>query len=99
MRYHLDLSHRDILKALLDAGRASLSVAHTKNLGCDIISTHVDGHPVFIECKREGPAHIRNRLSASETRLRAIFPGYFVIAQTVEEALAGVGINVATRAA
>jgi hypothetical protein len=89
--YKRDSSHASIKAALLAAGRPVKDVAHLAGLGCDLITAHISGFPLFIEVKREGPPSSR-KLTDSEKALQALFPQFFRVAQTAEEALMAVGL-------
>lgn len=86
-----DSSHAPIKQALLDVGRPLRDVSHLAGLGCDFIVEHLDGYPIFLEAKPDGPPSKR-KLTPSEEALRAMFPRFFKVAQTPEEALEAVGL-------
>lgn len=88
-----DATHAAIKAGLLRAGRPAKDVSAYGGFGCDIVTAHLDGWPLFLEIKREGPPHVR-KLTESEEALRAMFPRFFAVAQTVEEALRAVGFDV-----
>jgi hypothetical protein len=58
-----------------------------------LLTKHRDGWPLFLELKREGPPSCR-KLTASEEALRAMFPQFFAVAQTIEEAFQAIGLSV-----
>jgi hypothetical protein len=90
--YKRDSSHASIKAALLAAGRPVKDVAHLAGLGCDLITEHVDGYPLFLELKRKGPPSVR-KLTDSEKALQAMFPMFFKVAQDEVEALRAVGLQ------
>jgi hypothetical protein len=89
--YKRDSSHASIKAALLAAGRPVKDVAHLAGLGCDLITRHLDGTPVFLELKSPGPPS-RRKLTESEVALQAMFPMFYRVAVTPQDALRAVGL-------
>jgi hypothetical protein len=89
-----DAGHFEIKTGLINAGRPVKDCAGFAGLGCDLIAEHVDGYAMFLEVKKPGPPSVRNRLSPSEIELRSLFPQFYRVVQSVEEALAAVGLAV-----
>jgi hypothetical protein len=86
-----DEGHADIGAAFRAIGWPILDTSRHAGLGCDFITRHKDGFPIFLEVKRPGPPHCR-KLTDSEKRLQAMNISFYRIAQSVEEAFEAVGL-------
>lgn len=89
--YKLDANHLEIKNALLEAGRPVFDSGHMGSGLSDLITTHVDGHVIFVEVKRNGPPSAR-KLTPAEEKFRKKFPQAHVVVQTKSEALRAVGL-------
>ena len=94
MRYaaKFDASHVAITKALKRIGWPFRDVARLPGLGCDILTKHKDGYPIFLELKPPGPPSSR-KLTESEEDLSKMYPQFFRVAQTLDEALEALGLT------
>jgi len=88
----LDAGHKEVTAALRHMGWPFLDVSRHRGLGCDLIVKHRDGYPVLLELKRPGPPHCR-KLTESEAALQGLFPDFFRIAQSLDEALGHLGLG------
>ncbi len=86
-----DVNHLEIKRCLQGAGRPVFDSGHMGSGLSDLITTHVDGHVVFIEVKRPGPPSAR-KLSPAELKFSKMFPGSYVVVQSKAEALRAVGV-------
>ncbi len=91
-RRQQDSSHVAITKALRAVHWWHRDVSRHAGLGCDILTRHKDGYPVFLELKPPGGPPSSRQLTESEETLRAAFPHFFALATTPEEALRAVGL-------
>lgn len=87
-----DRNHAEIKRALLDAGRPVKDVAIYGGLGCDLITAHIDGHPVLLEVKDGTLPPSRRELTDSERQLGEMFPRAFYVVLSVEDALRACGV-------
>lgn len=86
-----DEGHAEIGAAYRAINWPHLDTSRHAGLGCDYITRHKDGYPILLEVKRPGPPHCR-KLTDSEKRLQAMFPEFYRVAQSVDEALCAVGL-------
>jgi len=87
----LDAGHLEVTKALRRIHWPFVDVAKHRGLGCDILTRHKDGYPIMLELKRPGPPSAR-KLTDSEAALQGLFPSFYRIAQTLDEALGHIGL-------
>ena len=92
MQTKRDANHKEIAGALRKAGVEFRDVSMHRGLGCDLLARHRDGYIVAIEIKRPGPPSSR-KLTESEESLRVMFPEFFRVCQTIEEAFRACGFE------
>jgi len=89
-----DANHADVVKAFRSLGVPFIDVSHLEGLGCDLIARHLTwGTAVLIELKDGRLPPSRRKLTESEKVMEAAFPESFVIALSVKDALAAVGLT------
>jgi len=87
-----DASHAAITKGLKRIGWPFTDVARFGGFGCDIVTKHKDGYPLFLEIKNPGPPSSQ-RLTESEEALRDAFPEFFRVVVYLDGALAAIGLS------
>lgn len=94
MRYacKFDASHVAITKGLKMIGWPFTDVARFGGFGCDLVTKHKDGYPMFLEIKNPGPPSSQ-KLTESEEALRAVFPDFFRVVVDLDGALAAIGLT------
>lgn len=90
-RAKFDASHKPITQALKRMGWPFVDCARYPGLGCDILTKHRDGFPIFLELKTPGPPSSR-KLTESEQALRDMFPQFFRVAMNLDHALEALGL-------
>lgn len=92
-RAKFDASHVPITQALKRLGWPFVDCARYPGLGCDILSRHVNGYPIFLELKTPGPPSSL-KLTESEQSLRDLFPQFWRMVTNLEHALEALGLAV-----
>lgn len=85
--HRADGNHWPILAGLKKVTHAE--DIHNGSLGADILARHVRTKaPVFLEVKKDG----KSDLTAKEAAMQATFPLHWARVETLDEALAAVGL-------
>jgi hypothetical protein len=90
-----DSTHKAIKQALEDV-TVVVDVHELGRVGCDLVARHVvTKAPVFIEAKSHKKVSHRSatKLTANEQEMARLFPGHWRRCETVDEALAAVGVT------